>query len=39
VLRVATYHRAQIAMDLREKGFEPVNTDYIVFARLGAGKS
>jgi uncharacterized damage-inducible protein DinB len=28
-----TYHRAQIAMDLRQRGIEPVNTDYIVFTR------
>jgi uncharacterized damage-inducible protein DinB len=30
-----TYHRAQIAQDLRQKGLEPVNTDYIVFMRVG----
>ena len=29
VFNHGTYHRAQIAMDLREKGLEPVNTDYI----------
>lgn len=27
------YHRAQIAMDLRQRGLEPVNTDYIIFVR------
>lgn len=27
------YHRAQIAVDLRQKGFEPVNTDYISWLR------
>lgn len=31
VFNHGTYHRAQIAMDLREKGFDPVNTDYIAF--------
>ena len=28
-----TYHRAQIAQDMRKNGFEPVNTDYITFVR------
>jgi len=27
------YHRAQIAMDLRQKGLEPVNTDYVSWVR------
>ena len=27
------YHRAQIAMDLRRSGLEPVNTDYISWVR------
>ncbi|HVS96773.1 MAG TPA: DinB family protein [Puia sp.] len=27
------YHRAQIAMDLRQHGLEPVNTDYISWIR------
>ena len=30
----ATYHRAQIATEMRNHGLEPVNTDYITFARL-----
>jgi uncharacterized damage-inducible protein DinB len=30
----ATYHRAQIATEMRKHGLEPVNTDYITFARL-----
>ena len=30
----ATYHRAQIARMLREKGVAPVNTDYITYCRL-----
>jgi uncharacterized damage-inducible protein DinB len=34
VLNHGTYHRAQIAMDLREKGLEPVNTDYITWVRI-----
>lgn len=29
----ATYHRAQIAMELRRNGFEPPVTDYIHFIR------
>jgi uncharacterized damage-inducible protein DinB len=29
-----TYHRAQIATEMRKHGVEPVNTDYITFARL-----
>lgn len=28
-----TYHRGQIAQDLRLNGFEPINTDYITFLR------
>jgi uncharacterized damage-inducible protein DinB len=30
----ATYHRAQIASLIRSKGFTPVNTDFITYARL-----
>jgi len=30
----STYHRAQIAILLRQKGFEPVNTDYITWDRV-----
>jgi uncharacterized damage-inducible protein DinB len=33
VFNHATYHRAQIAMIMRQHGLEPVNTDYIIFAR------
>lgn len=29
----ATYHRGQIAQDLRLNGLEPLNTDYITFVR------
>lgn len=28
-----TYHRAQIATEMRRNGLEPVNTDYITFVR------
>ena len=35
VFNHATYHRGQIAMDMRINGLEPVNTDYINFVRLG----
>jgi uncharacterized damage-inducible protein DinB len=34
VFNHATYHRAQIAKELRVNGLEPVNTDYISFVRL-----
>ena len=30
----ATYHRAQIATAMRNNGHEPINTDYITFARM-----
>ncbi len=30
----STYHRAQIAILLRQKGFEPVNTDFITYDRV-----
>ena len=28
-----TYHRAQVAQNMRRNGLEPVNTDYIAFVR------
>lgn len=33
VFNHATYHRAQIAQELRRNGLEPINTDYISFVR------
>ncbi len=33
VFNHGTYHRAQIARELRQNGLEPVNTDYIMFVR------
>lgn len=30
----STYHRAQIALLLRQKGHEPVNTDFITYDRV-----
>jgi len=33
VFNHSTYHRAQIAQNLRQMGLEPINTDYITFAR------
>ena len=33
VFNHGTYHRAQIARDLRAHGLEPVTTDYIIFVR------
>jgi uncharacterized damage-inducible protein DinB len=34
----STYHRAQIAMLLRQKGFEPINTDFITYDRVMSGQ-
>jgi uncharacterized damage-inducible protein DinB len=34
----SSYHRGQIAMLLRQKGFEPVNTDYITYDRVITGQ-
>jgi uncharacterized damage-inducible protein DinB len=33
MLSHGSYHRGQIAMQLRQHGLEPVNTDYITFVR------
>jgi uncharacterized damage-inducible protein DinB len=34
----STYHRAQVATLLRQKGFEPVNTDFITYDRVITGQ-
>jgi uncharacterized damage-inducible protein DinB len=34
----SSYHRAQIAMLLRQKGFKPVNTDFITYDRVITGQ-
>ena len=34
----SSYHRAQIAMLLRQKGFEPINTDFITYDRILTGQ-
>jgi uncharacterized damage-inducible protein DinB len=34
----ASYHRGQIAMLLRQKGLEPVNTDFITYDRVITGQ-
>lgn len=34
----SSYHRAQIAMLLRQKGFEPINTDFITYDRMITGQ-
>jgi uncharacterized damage-inducible protein DinB len=34
----ATYHRAQFALILRQKGIDPPNTDYITFSREISGQ-
>lgn len=33
-----TYHRAQVALLLREKGYEPINTDFITYDRVLRGE-
>jgi uncharacterized damage-inducible protein DinB len=33
-----TYHRGQVAVLLREKGFEPVNTDFVTYDRIISGQ-
>lgn len=33
-----SYHRGQVALLLRQKGFEPVNTDYITYDRVVSGQ-
>lgn len=34
----ASYHRAQVAMLLRQNGLEPVNTDFITYDRIVRGQ-
>lgn len=34
----SSYHRAQIAMLMRQKGLEPVNTDFITYDRVMTGQ-
>lgn len=34
----SSYHRAQVAMLLRQKGFEPINTDFITYDRVVTGQ-
>jgi uncharacterized damage-inducible protein DinB len=34
----SSYHRAQIALLLRQKGFEPINTDFITYDRVLRGQ-
>lgn len=33
VINHSTYHRGQIATDLKQNGIEPINTDYIFYKR------
>lgn len=35
VFNHGTYHRAQIAKEMKQHNIEPINTDYIQFVRLG----
>jgi len=34
----SSYHRAQIALLLRQKGYEPINTDFITYDRVLRGQ-
>lgn len=34
----ATYHRGQVALLMRERGYEPVNTDFITYDRVMTGQ-
>ena len=34
----ASYHRGQIAVLLREKGHEPINTDFVTYDRIISGQ-
>jgi uncharacterized damage-inducible protein DinB len=34
----SSYHRAQVAMLLRQKGYEPINTDFITYDRILRGQ-
>jgi uncharacterized damage-inducible protein DinB len=34
----SSYHRGQVAMLLRQKGFEPINTDFITYDRVIRGQ-
>lgn len=38
VVNHSTYHRAQVAMLLRQGGMEPVNTDFITYDRVIRGQ-
>lgn len=33
-----SYHRGQVAMLLRQKGYEPINTDFITYDRVLSGQ-
>lgn len=34
----ATYHRGQVALLMRERGYEPINTDFITYDRVITGQ-
>jgi uncharacterized damage-inducible protein DinB len=34
----ASYHRAQIALLMRQQGHEPINTDFITYDRVITGQ-
>lgn len=33
IINQSTYHRGQIAMEFRNSGIEPINTEYILYKR------
>lgn len=39
IINHSTYHRAQIAILMREQGIEPINTDYIFYKRQIVGSA
>ncbi|MCU0356882.1 MAG: hypothetical protein MUE95_04830 [Cyclobacteriaceae bacterium] len=38
IVNHGTYHRGQIALLMRERGYEPVNTDFITYDRVMSGQ-
>lgn len=34
----SSYHRAQVALLMRQQGFEPINTDFITYDRVVTGQ-
>ncbi len=38
IVNHGTYHRGQVAVLLRERGYEPVNTDFVTYDRIISGQ-